>query len=529
MSLPSSRSLPVELAPIAPFFQDLTHAHTAAPCPLPLSSSAPTASSFLTSSTISPSASPLPPGTAAAANNLASSRQTILPVSSSPHASPSPNASVPSFRPPPPPPPTNGTHYLPTPPLPGSQSVLVRAPETPIIPSRKESLGPAAAIAIELAQPLPPPNVGVAPPPSNGPDGRSLLLARRPASLDVDRTNVFHEISRYLFHNQLFHAPVAQVLDGSSLASSSSSAATGAVAGEDHGVLNDEQTQQQQQREQHKTEELRGPPLVLDVGCGLGSWAFEVAARFPNAKIVAVVSSNPEKVRVFRSPIPVINSIPQKYQRRTEKKDNVPGFAAELAATAAPVPQNVSLVEADVVAGLPFPDSTFDFTFQRSLLSTVRADRWPAVVRELKRVTKPGGWIELVEPYGGFQRKGPVAAKLDADVLRVQKKFGIDRKIALELDASLTDAGLIDVREDMQAAPICWNGHLGSHVWICIRQGILSFRPFLLHRSDAASPDGEAAVAAAAAFDAVLDRLEREFAERQSFWNWYCAWGKVVK
>jgi hypothetical protein len=79
------------------------------------------------------------------------------------------------------------------------------------------------------------------------------------------------------------------------------------------------------------------PRQLLDVGTGTGIWAFEMQALFPHALIVGVDVS--------------LASLPQ------------------------PVPPTCLFVRANVSEGLPFP----------------------AVVRELVRVTRPGGWIERVE------------------------------------------------------------------------------------------------------------------------------------
>lgn len=58
-------------------------------------------------------------------------------------------------------------------------------------------------------------------------------------------------------------------------------------------------------------------------------------------------------------------------------------------------PANCTFQVADTLKGLPFPDNTFDFVFQRFHELCFRKKEWPIVLEELKRVTKPGGWIEL--------------------------------------------------------------------------------------------------------------------------------------
>ena len=47
--------------------------------------------------------------------------------------------------------------------------------------------------------------------------------------------------------------------------------------------------------------------------------------------------------------------------------------------------------------GLPFPDDSFDFVMQRLVTASFTTSDWKRVVQELVRVTKPGGYIQLLE------------------------------------------------------------------------------------------------------------------------------------
>lgn len=51
----------------------------------------------------------------------------------------------------------------------------------------------------------------------------------------------------------------------------------------------------------------------------------------------------------------------------------------------------------NVVEGLQFPDNTFDLVQMRLLVLGLRAEEWPIAVKEVLRVTKPGGMIQLIE------------------------------------------------------------------------------------------------------------------------------------
>lgn len=58
-------------------------------------------------------------------------------------------------------------------------------------------------------------------------------------------------------------------------------------------------------------------------------------------------------------------------------------------------PKNCQLRIADAAAGLPFPDNTFDFVLQHDGLMRYTQSEWDTAIKELVRVLKPGGWIEL--------------------------------------------------------------------------------------------------------------------------------------
>ncbi|RUS21692.1 S-adenosyl-L-methionine-dependent methyltransferase [Endogone sp. FLAS-F59071] len=98
---------------------------------------------------------------------------------------------------------------------------------------------------------------------------------------------------------------------------------------------------------------------VLDVGCGPGNWTLNMAMDFPNA--------------IF------------------EGIDAVDNFPKEIK------PSNTNFLQGNVALGLPYPDATFDFVFQRTMAMSFTKEQWATVMKEILRVLKPGGWIQLVE------------------------------------------------------------------------------------------------------------------------------------
>lgn len=58
-------------------------------------------------------------------------------------------------------------------------------------------------------------------------------------------------------------------------------------------------------------------------------------------------------------------------------------------------PSNVQFKVNDTRKGLPFEDGEFDFVYERFQSACYKVGEWPEIIKELVRVTKPGGWIEL--------------------------------------------------------------------------------------------------------------------------------------
>jgi ubiquinone/menaquinone biosynthesis C-methylase UbiE len=56
---------------------------------------------------------------------------------------------------------------------------------------------------------------------------------------------------------------------------------------------------------------------------------------------------------------------------------------------------------------IPFESNTFDYVEQSITSLAYKSEDWPKVLQELKRVTKPGGYIQLIEPELCLRQLGP--------------------------------------------------------------------------------------------------------------------------
>ncbi|HEX9036389.1 MAG TPA: methyltransferase domain-containing protein [Ktedonobacterales bacterium] len=172
----------------------------------------------------------------------------------------------------------------------------------------------------------------------------------------------------------------------------------------------------------------RNPRDILDVGSGTGRWAIEMAQYFPNAKVIGVDITPPAQ------------------------DESRPGAEAR--------PANYSFVAGNILERLPFADASFDFTHQRYMIGAIPRDAWPNAIAELARVTRPGGWVEVVEAdtsSGG----GPALQQADAWVAAVLARRNLDIHLARQLGPWLEQAGLRGVTVRQVNLPL---GQYGGRV-----------------------------------------------------------------
>ncbi len=92
------------------------------------------------------------------------------------------------------------------------------------------------------------------------------------------------------------------------------------------------------------------PRAILDVACGTGRWAIDLARRFPQATVVGL-DINRELI---------------------ERALSEPGL-----------PENCTFVVADALQPLAFADGGFDFVMARATSSFIPIPQWPSVVAEI--------------------------------------------------------------------------------------------------------------------------------------------------
>jgi ubiquinone/menaquinone biosynthesis C-methylase UbiE len=105
---------------------------------------------------------------------------------------------------------------------------------------------------------------------------------------------------------------------------------------------------------------------LLDIYCGPGSWALEMAFYHPDMDIIAI-DSNQHMIEYARA------------------QAKVQGLT------------NAHFVHMDPIQELDFPDNTFDIINARFIAPFLRTHDWPNLLHECARISKTGSIIRLTE------------------------------------------------------------------------------------------------------------------------------------
>ena len=225
---------------------------------------------------------------------------------------------------------------------------------------------------------------------------------------------------------------------------------------------------------------------ILDVGSGTGIWGQEMALAFPSARVYGLDLEPPQTV--------------------------------SLAASAVSLPSNYHFIQGNLLEGLPFPDAMFDYTHQRMLVLGIPLHRWPGAIHELKRVTRPGGWVELLELGTEIQPAGAATAKLlrwSTDFLHSRE---IDSPSMKHLGEMLTRQGLRSVFSRPLDIPLGgWDRHLG----VLLEKDIAS--AFQAIKAPTCATEG----IQLADFDTCLQQAIQEWKSLKSTYRFYLAYGQV--
>jgi ubiquinone/menaquinone biosynthesis C-methylase UbiE len=153
---------------------------------------------------------------------------------------------------------------------------------------------------------------------------------------------------------------------------------------------------------------------VLDVASGTGRWAREMARLLPGGWVAGFDLDGQQIDRAL--------------DEGAWRGDDL-------------LPPNCQLVQADALDRFPYADASFDYTHGRFFSAFVPVAQWPRVIGEMVRVTRPSGWVELVDATR-FTAQAPAHDYLLQCLRRLYEHDGLTLEPGSMLERLLREAGL---------------------------------------------------------------------------------------
>lgn len=194
---------------------------------------------------------------------------------------------------------------------------------------------------------------------------------------------------------------------------------------------------------------------VLDVACGSGGWVLEMARQYPHIEVIGF-------------------DIDARMIDYANTQAQVAGF------------DNASFRVMNAAEPLDFPDNYFDLVNAR-FMAVIGAAAWPAVTRELYRITRPGGIIRLTETEQYTISNKPAFERLSSAFLEAERRAGLTISPngptsgqTVMLARFLRDAGCINIRRRPQV--IDWSTGTEEHepMFQDLRMFIKLLQPFII-------------------------------------------------
>jgi ubiquinone/menaquinone biosynthesis C-methylase UbiE len=131
---------------------------------------------------------------------------------------------------------------------------------------------------------------------------------------------------------------------------------------------------------------------ILDIACGPGGWAQDLAAAHPEFEVVGFDISN----------------VMIDYARAFAQVRKL---------------HNLTFHVMNLLEPLAFPNNSFDLVNAR-FINFLPAASWPKLMQELNRITRPGGVIRLTESEWWYFSTSPALESLNALLIRALKAQG---------------------------------------------------------------------------------------------------------
>jgi SAM-dependent methyltransferase len=173
--------------------------------------------------------------------------------------------------------------------------------------------------------------------------------------------------------------------------------------------------------------DITGFSRILDLACGPGEWVLEVATNYPSVDVTGIDVSQ--------------RCLSEAASHAAARRLN-----------------NAHFLHMDATAPLDFPDASFDLVNARTIVGFMNPTLWPLLLKECRRILRPGGILRLTEFSEGLTNSAAAGVMwgMYAKALSVSRRSydpdGRHIGIVNQLPFLLRQAGFLHV--DMEAHPI---------------------------------------------------------------------------
>ncbi|KAI9593691.1 hypothetical protein BDF19DRAFT_424305 [Syncephalis fuscata] len=210
---------------------------------------------------------------------------------------------------------------------------------------------------------------------------------------------------------------------------------------------------------------LHKPRAILDIGSGSGIWVREMATAFAKTRVVGV------------DVLDLVNSRPS------------------------------------------IPDNSFDYLHYRVSYSYMQHSSHIPDYRELFRVCRSNGWIEIVELYRCLQSRGPCGERLDNLINMVFAEHGATADSIHGIGNELSAAGFTDVRQRIVSLPVGdWGGAPGTLMRRVTEMLMRSLADDVVRLAGDSIDHTQ--------YEALIDSFLEETERRQTYMEIYCFTGR---
>ncbi|KAF9972966.1 hypothetical protein BGZ73_003859 [Actinomortierella ambigua] len=231
--------------------------------------------------------------------------------------------------------------------------------------------------------------------------------------------------------------------------------------------------------------------VILSVGCGNTQWATEMACAHPHSAVHAINVCQ----------IASVPNIPEK----------TPSFDLD----------NLFFYNLDENSlRIPFASNSVDYIHVRRFLPVISKTKYFSFLRELVRVLKVDGYIELVELDQRLRNTGVASCWPSNWTLIGLDKLGIDASLAMSLSGILKVLpGIEPMHRSSVNIPVgIHGGRVGLAMELLCWKWAMTIRPWLMRQ----------AMLSVAEFDDILDRARVETRTLRSYQTCHIAVGRKV-